>query len=431
MNIIEIINKKAGALPLNKEEIFYFVNNYPSQEITDYQMSALLMAIKINGMNNDEIFYYTEALINSGEHLIINNDFVDKHSTGGIGDKVSLALLPILAAMDLKIFKLSGRGLGFTGGTIDKLESIKNFQVNLTIKAALKQTEKIGLSITSQSPNLVPADGKIYSLRDVSGSVDSIPLIAASVISKKIASGAKNIFIDLKVGSGAFMTNMSEAKKLADTMKIIANRFDRNLFVLISSMNQPLGKMLGNGNEIYETILFLKQEIVLEDYYQILEKIATELYAKTKAVSIIEAKRLFEKVLKDGTAYRKFVEWITYQGANEAAISKQKNYWNPKVKFDVIAEKDGYFQFKDLKQIGYQLVEIGAGRKHKEDKLNYNSGIELYFKQNDFVKKNQKLFTVYNDSKIKTEIIEKLKQSMIVTNKSTKTDELFLGELRW
>jgi len=222
MNFVQIIDKKSKGLELNKEEINFFVSNYTEGNIPDYQASALLMAIKLKGITDHELVLYTRALIESGEIFPLNNELVDKHSTGGIGDKTSITLLPILAAMGLKIFKMSGRGLGFTGGTIDKLESVKGFNVNLTIDEVNDMVNDIGLSITGQTPKLVPADGKIYALRDITATVDSPALIAASIISKKIASGAKNILIDLKVGTGAFVNNVEDAKELARLMKLIA-----------------------------------------------------------------------------------------------------------------------------------------------------------------------------------------------------------------
>lgn len=426
LNIISIIDKKSKGLSLSEEEINFFVNGYLDKKIKDYQASSLLMAIKINGLDNNELISYNRALVNSGDILPLKEEYVDKHSTGGIGDKTSIALLPILASMDLKIFKMSGRGLGFTGGTIDKLESINGFNAELSIDEVNKMVDEIGLSITGQTPELVPADGMLYALRDITATVDSTPLIAASIMSKKIASGAKNILIDMKVGTGAFVSTIEEANKLAKLMKVLANDYNRNLFVLYSTMEQPLGNAVGNKNEVVEAIQSLNGNWP-SDFKILIEKIAIELYSKTKNVSLEEAIEKFDNVINSGKAKEKQYEWFQKHGVKnmEDAVS-----FNPKFKIEVNSSLKGYVSFKDVKQFGNALIEIGAGRKVKGDKLDFDSGIIFNKKIGDSVEVNELLFTITSSKEIPKSVIEEIKHNIII-NDIKKEAKVIIGELTW
>ncbi len=427
MNIVNIISKKSQSLPLTNEEINYFVNGVMDQSIKDYQTSALLMAIKLNGFNDDETIAYARALVESGEVLPLNNELVDKHSSGGIGDKTSIALLPILGAMGLKVFKMSGRGLGFTGGTIDKLESMKGFKGELSIDEVNQMVEEIGISITGQTPKLTPADGILYALRDVTATVDSHPLIAASIISKKIASGAKNILIDMKIGTGAFIPTIEEAKELARLMKLIANDFNRNLFVLFSSMDQPLGWTAGNKIEVNEAVNFLKGLNPSKDFGDLVKKIATELYSKSKGTSIDEAIEVYDEVLNSGKAMELQEIWFKRHGVEDYLNETQ---FEPAFREEVKATKSGYVSFKDTKQLGNALIELKAGRKTKGDALDFDSGIEFKVKRGEYVNEGDILFVVSSSTDIPTQVIESILNNYNI-NEDKQEANVILGEVAW
>ena len=426
MNFVQVIDKKSKGKKLNAEEIEFFVRGYVNDEIPDYQASAFLMAVKLKGFDDEELIIYTRELINSGETFPLNEELVDKHSSGGIGDKTSIALLPILSAMGLKIFKMSGRGLGFTGGTIDKLESVEGFNAELKVADFKKMVDEIGVSITGQTPKLVPADGKIYALRDITATVDSPQLIAASIISKKIASGAKNILIDLKVGSGAFMENVDDAKELARLMKLIAKDWNRNLFVLISSMSQPLGNYVGNKNEVYEAVESLKGNWP-KDFYALIKKISTELYSKSKNVTLEEAEKVFDEVVNSGAALAKQKEWFEKHGVKDF---EQSTKFNPAYKETFASDKDGFISFENVKDFGNYLIELKAGRKVKGDKLDFDSGIHFSFKTGDEIKKGQELFYVTSSQPIPDGMLEKIAK-LITINENKKDYNVIVDEVTW
>lgn len=426
MNIVTIIDKKSKGLSLTKEEINFFINGYINGEVKDYQASSLLMAVKLKGLDNEELIHYSRALVNSGEVFPLRDDYVDKHSTGGIGDKTSITLLPILATMGLKVFKMSGRGLGFTGGTIDKLESITGFDAELSIDSVEKMVNEIGLSITGQTPKLVPADGMLYALRDITATVDSPELIAASIMSKKIASGAKNILIDMKVGSGAFVSTIEEAKHLAHLMKVIAKDYDRNLFVLYSTMSQPLGNAVGNKNEVVEAMKALEGQWP-EDFKILVEKIATELYSKATNTSIEEAKVKFDEVIESGLAKEKQYEWFKKHGVINI---DEATAFNPKHTIEIKSDSEGYVSFSDVKQFGNALIEIKAGRKFKGDSLDFDSGIIFNKKEGDSVQKDELLFTVTSSNEIPESVINSIKENIIINNHK-KEVKVIVGELSW
>lgn len=427
MDIISIIDKKSKGLSLSQEEINSFVKLVVEEKIEDYQSSALLMAIKINGLTDEELIFYSKALIESGNTLPLRDDIVDKHSTGGVGDKVSILLLPILGAMGIKVFKISGRGLGFTGGTIDKLDGVDGFKTELSLEELNDMVSDIGISITSQTPNLVPADGILYKLRDVTATVDSLPLIAASIISKKIATGAKNILVDLKVGSGAFVSNLEEAQELARLMKLVAKEYERDLFVLFTSMHQPLGYMAGNLIEVNESMDALAEGLWAPDLKEIIKKIATELYAKVKGVTKKEANKKFEDIIKSGEAAKLQKTWFKSHGVTNFVNSTKLKSRNV---VSVKADKAGYVTFTDVKEIGFALIDIKAGRKTKDDEIDYHSGVIFKAKMGDFVEKGQELFTVTSVLVEPDKTAERIKACYEIVQAKPKVKHI-LGEVTW
>ena len=396
--IIEIINKKRLGKELSYKEIDYFFNKYLEGEVADYQMSSLLMAICINGMTDEDVFGLTKVFIDSGDVL----DFsdipgikVDKHSTGGIGDKTTLVIAPIVASCGVKVVKMSGRGLGYTGGTIDKLESIPGYKVNLEDKEIIKQVKDIGVVISSQTKNLVPMDKVIYSLRDVTGTVSSIGLIASSIMSKKIASGANKIVIDLKVGNGALLNNQEDAEKLADLMVKIGKKYNREVRVIINDMNTPLGYAIGNSLEVLEAIEILKGNEKDNHLVDVCYDLASEMISMAKGISKKEALKEVDDSINDGRAYNKFVEFVTRQGGNIDNIKISPNTKN------IRAYKTGKITKIDALEIGKLSVRLGAGRVNLDDKIDYGVGIKLNVQLGDKVKKGDLLATLYVNKDVK------------------------------
>lgn len=411
MNILDIINKKRLNSSLSKSEIEYVVRAYLDDTIKDYQMSSLLMAICINGMNQDEINYLTDAMINSGETIDLSNvggATVDKHSTGGVGDKTTLIVAPIVASLGVKVYKMSGRGLGHTGGTIDKLESIPGFKVDLTKKQFLSQVNKINLSVVSQTANLVPADKKIYALRDVTGTVESIPLIASSIMSKKIALGASNIVIDLKVGSGALIKNIDDATELATIMINIGKKYKRKVVCLLTNMDIPLGYNVGNSLEIKEAISVLKNEGE-ENLTNLCVALASHMVSLALKISFDEAREKVINTLKSGDALAKFYEFINFQ---QGRIDEMKDAL---YKYDVKAPINGFLTNIDAYIVGCYACEIGCGRRNKEDVIDYDAGIIIRKKINDYVSTNDIVFTAFSNSEIKD--FQRLLDSLTISSK--------------
>ena len=391
MNIVEIIERKKDGYTLTKEELEFSFNGFLNGDVTDYQMSSLLMAICIRGMNDKETFDLTDIFINSGDVLdlsCIDGVTVDKHSTGGVGDKTTLILGSIAASCGVKVAKMSGRGLGFTGGTIDKLESIPGFNVNLEKEEFLKQVNDVGFAITSQTGNLVPMDKKVYALRDVTGTVSSIPLIASSVMSKKIASGAEKIIIDIKVGSGALLKSKDDALKLSNLMKKIGYKYDREVETVISYMDIPLGVAVGNALEIQEVIDILKNKE--NNYLVALSKsLAAKMIAMAKDIELEDALKEVEDSLTSGRAYQKFLEVIKYQGGRIEELKISNNI------LEVKSPRNGHIVNMDAYEFGKLSLELGGGRKNKEDVINYSVGIVLNKKIGDDVKKGDTLCKLY------------------------------------
>ena len=395
MNVYNIIEKKKNNLNLTDDEIKYVVDGYTNGTIPDYQMSALLMAICINGMSDDEIFSLTKAMTDSGDKMDLSNfnNTVDKHSTGGVGDKTTLIVGPIVACLNCKVAKMSGRALGYTGGTIDKLESIEGFKTKLTKEQFFNQIDNVNIALISQTENIAPADKKIYALRDVTATVESIPLIASSIMSKKIASGAKNLVIDVKVGSGAFMKTKESAKKLAETIVKIGKNNNINSIAVLTNMDIPLGNNIGNALEVQEALSVLKNEGP-KDLKEVCIKLATLMNSITNNISYNESLSQVKKVLDTKQAYNKFLELVKSQGGNIESINK-----NPKYTHQVFSKNDGYITSMDTEKIGKISGMLGAGRLTKDDDIDYAAGIILNKKTSDYVSKNELLATFYSSKK--------------------------------
>ena len=388
MNILEIISKKRDGKELNKEEIEYFIKGYTNGEIQDYQAAALIMAIYINGMNDREITDLTLAMAYSGEVLDLScfgENVVDKHSTGGVGDKVSIVLLPIIAAMGIPVAKMSGRGLGFTGGTVDKMESIPGYKTNVEIEEFISNVKKIGISMIGQTMNLAPADKKIYALRDAISCVENIPLIASSIMSKKIASGANKIVIDVTVGKGAFMKTREDAQKLAEQMIRIGNLAEREVRCVLTPMDEPLGYAVGNSLEVIEAINFLKGDMPKDLKEVVLELGANMLQLAGKGNSIEENKLKMLETIKNGSAYNKLVEMVKNQGGDISYLENTTKFEKSKYISAVVTEKTGRVQEINAEEIGKLACYLGAGRVKKEDKIDSNVGIILNKKVGDEV----------------------------------------------
>lgn len=423
MRAVDLIQKKKEGKAHTKEEINFLVENYTKGIIEDYQMSAWLMAVCFQGLNDEETAYLTQAFVESGDILDfsdISNCIADKHSTGGVGDKVTIALIPILAQLGVYTAKLSGRGLGFTGGTIDKLESIPNFKVELTNEEFLKQIKDIKVAISSQSANLTPADGKIYALRDVTATVDNKSLICASVVSKKIASGANSIVLDVKYGSGAFLKTPQEARELGDLMIKTGKLLNRSIDVVISSMDQPLGYAVGNSLEVIEAIEFLKGNYK-DDLYEITLELAIKTLLNCKiAPDYNSAKNMIDDVIKDGSALEKFKEIIIHQKGNPDVINNYNLFKIGANKIEIKAPKTGYIKKLIALEVAHSAKLLGAGRDKKTDLINYGAGITLNKKIGDFVQKDETIMTLYFDEVADSKLSDSIE---IAKNSFTISDE--------
>ncbi|QKX37851.1 thymidine phosphorylase [Metamycoplasma hominis] len=411
MRIIDIINKKVENQTLTKEEIDFFIKEYVAENIPDYQAAALLMAIRLNGLSDAETAQLTDAMMHSGEVLdwsYLNKIIVDKHSTGGVGDKVSIALCPILAALGLTVAKMSGRGLGHTGGTLDKLESIDGYNFSVTDQQFRDLVEKHGIAIVGQNQKLVPADKKIYALRDVTGTVQSIPLIASSIMSKKLATGSNCILLDVKCGNGAFMKDINEAKKLGKLMIEIGKKLNRKIAVEITNMQQPLGKTIGNKIEVLEAIDTLNGHGPKDFTEIIYSSGSTLLVLAQKAKDEVEARKMIDEVINNKKAYNKFLEWISAQGGNIKVFEKDSKWFNPQYRQEIIANQSGYLKIKSAIDFGLVAMKLGAGRSKKEDSIDYEAGIYLNKSSNEYVNKGDVLFTLYSSKPINPELQKEL-----------------------
>ena len=397
MRMYDIIKKKRDGGQLSTAEIRFFIKGYVDGSIPDYQASALCMAIFYSGMTEKETAALTLAMANSGDTVDLSrfgNKTADKHSTGGVGDKTTLIVAPIAASLGCIMAKMSGRGLGHTGGTIDKLESIEGFNTALTPEEFFSTVEKTGLAVVGQTGNLTPADKKLYALRDVTATVDSIPLIASSIMSKKLAAGAHTIVLDVKCGSGAFMKTPEEAKALALEMVKIGNNCGRNTSAVITNMDRPLGKNIGNALEIKEAIEVLKGNGP-EDLREVCLSLATQIVSLSKGVDKNSARKLCEDALSSGKAFGKFKEWISAQGGNSQWVENPDLFPVAKFSKDILSQKDGYISGTDAESIGIASVMLGAGREKKDDTIDMSAGIIMHKKTGDFVKKGDSIATLY------------------------------------
>ncbi|MCC6188538.1 MAG: thymidine phosphorylase [Anaerolineales bacterium] len=402
MRAVDVITKKRDGGELSQAEIEFFVRGLTSGEIPDYQIAAWAMAVFFQGMTDRETTDLTLAMARSGDVLDLSDTVamaVDKHSTGGVGDKVTLVVEPLVAACGVPVGKMSGRGLSFSGGTIDKLESIPGFRTSLSTAEFKRQLREIGVVLTGQSANLAPADGKLYALRDVTGTVSSIPLIASSVMSKKIAGGAQAIVLDVKVGSGAFMPNLAEATRLARAMVAIARRAERRAVALISDMNQPLGHAVGNALEVREAIVALRGGGPDDLREHCLEVAAYLLLLARRARTVKAARVRVSAALDDGRAWEKFRQLVAAQGGEVRAIDEPDRLPTAHLIEEVAAPRGGYLAWVDAREIGMSAVDLGAGRAKKGDPIDHAVGLVIHHQVGDKVQRGQPLFTIHaNDA---------------------------------
>ena len=428
MKITELIEKKKKGLALNKEEINFIIEGAMNGTIADYQLSAFFMAVYFKGMNIDETTWMTEATVNSGTILDLSSigDVVaDKHSSGGVGDKITLIYLPLVSACGVPLAKLSGKGLGHTGGTIDKLNSIPGFNCELELDDFLNKVKKIGLAIASQTHNLTPADGKFYALRDVTSTIDIIPLIAVSIVSKKIASGANCIILDVKCGEGAFIKTIEDAKKLSEIMVEVGKRLGRKICAVVTNMNEPLGHAIGNAIEVIESIEFLKGN-TQKDLKDVTFELAAQTLLRTnKAKSKDEAYNMLEEALNSGRALNKLKELIISQNGDASVIDDYSKFPQPNQKVEIYADKSGFINHINPLNIAKATKLLGAGRTLKEDPIDYAVGIILNKKAGEKIEEKELLATLYvNDTNNLDEAISMTKKAFIIDKELKEIDSL-------
>lgn len=421
MNFLDIIQKKKENKALSEEEIKFFIENYVKGEIPDYQVSAFLMAVYFNKLNLDETYYLTKAMIDSGDRVDLSEvpgSKVDKHSTGGVGDTVTLVLGPLLASVGLVFAKMSGRGLGHTGGTLDKLESIPGFNINIGGKEFVEILKKSNIAVIGQTENIVPADKLLYALRDATATVDNVSLIASSILSKKIALGTDALVLDVKVGSGAFMKDVPSAIELSELMVNLGKKFGRNTKAIITSMNEPLGDAIGNSLEVIEAINILKgkksghlKEIALKIGSKLM---IMEGLAKTED----EARKVLEGKISDGSAIEKFKEMVELQGGDSSYIDNTNKFKKSSIIKDIVSEERGYVKSIEAIEIGIASRDLGAGRHKKGDVLDLSAGIYLHKKVSDFVEKGEKIATIYTEKENEVEgAIDRIKAAYTFSDK--------------
>lgn len=431
MRAVDLIIKKRDKLPLTAEELEFLIRSYTDGVIPDYQMAAWAMAVRLNGMDPQEITDLTLSMAHSGDMLNlkdIGSLVVDKHSTGGVGDKTTLTVAPIVAACGLPVGKMSGRGLGFSGGTIDKLESIPGFHADLSTAEFLDQLKQYGIVISGQSADLAPADGKLYALRDVTGTVDSIPLIASSIMSKKIASGADAIVLDVKTGRGAFMKTLAQAEALADVMVSIGRLSKRRVIAVLSPMDQPLGFAVGNALEVKEAVEMLRGRGP-EDYrYHCLHLAAYMLLLGNKVTTVDEGILLAEKAIRNGSGMAKFRELIQAQGGDVRVVDDLESLPKAGQVFQIEAEQTGWVSAVDAKEIGESSVILGAGRVKKGDPIDPAVGIMVKAKIGDKVEKGQVVFEVHVNNEARYhEAMVKIKKALFISQRPVEVPPYFLG----
>ena len=406
MNILEIISKKRDKNELSKEEIEYFVKEYTNGNIADYQAAALVMAIYLNGMTEREITDLSIAMAYSGDVLdlsCLGENIVDKHSTGGVGDKVSIILLPIIASLGIPVAKMSGRGLGFTGGTVDKLESIPGYRTNIEIDEFINNVKKVGISMIGQTMNLAPADKKLYALRDTISCVENIPLIASSIMSKKIASGANKIVLDVTVGKGAFMKTKEDALKLSQMMIKIGELAGREVVCIQTKMDEPLGYAVGNILEVKEAIKFLKGYMPKDLKDVVFELGANMIKLAGKGDDLEKNKSLIQENIVNVKAFEKLVQMVKNQGGDVSYLNDLEKFEKPKYIISVKAEKSGVVKEVNAEEVGKLACMLGAGRIRKEDEIDYSAGIFVNKKVGDYVEIKEPLAFIYTNKEDKIE----------------------------
>jgi pyrimidine-nucleoside phosphorylase len=418
MRALDIIDKKRYKKELSKEEIQFFIDGFVKGSIPDYQMSALAMAIVLNGMTSQETAYLTHSMMYSGEVLDLSKIpgiKVDKHSTGGVGDKTSLVLGPMVASLGAKVTKMSGRGLGHSGGTLDKLESIPGMSISLTSEQFIQQVTDIGIALMGQSETLVPADKKIYALRDVTGTVESIPLIASSIMSKKLATGADAILLDVKYGQGAFMKTSKDAIKLAKAMIQIGKHLNRDTRAVITDMDQPLGNAIGNALEVIEAVQTLQGNGPKDLVELCVESGSTMLLQAKLYTDKEKARNALLNSIKDGSAYLKLKQFIHAQGGDTTYLDNPEKFSKAKYTYIIKSDQTGYIKTCQALTLGTAAMKLGGGRLTKEDVIDYSSGILLNKKIGDQVNEGETLATCFTNYENVESIIADIKNAFVVT----------------
>lgn len=426
MIFTDIITKKRNKEELTNQEIEFFVSSVTNDSVPDYQISALLMAIVLNGMSDAETLCLTESMAKSGDMLDLSplgDNTVDKHSTGGVGDKTTLVIAPIVAALGCNVAKMSGKGLGHTGGTIDKLEAIDGYKTTLSGEEFINIAKKHGVCVTGQSGNLTPADKKLYAIRDVTATVESIPLIASSIMSKKLAAGAKNIVLDVKYGSGAFMKTKRDAELLAKTMVKIGKGAERNTAALITNMNTPLGNAIGNSLEVIEAAELLKGNYS-KDLFEICTSLAANMYKLCSSLTYDECLARVYEVIEDGTAFKKLCDWVEAQGGNTELLTGKQKFKKSEAEITVSSTTTGFVSETDCYKIGKAACLCGAGRQTLDEKLDLSAGIILHKKTGDYVKSGEPLATLYGKAEKLYDAEKLLLSAYKFTNQKVKKQKL-------
>ncbi len=427
MRMVDVIQKKRNGKELTKEEINFFIQGYTKGDIPDYQASALMMAIYFNGMKSTETALLTQAMVESGETIdlsAIEGHKVDKHSTGGVGDKTTFIVGPLVASVGVPVAKMSGRGLGHTGGTLDKLESIEGFHIEMTKDEFVNNVNTHKLSVAGQTGNLAPADKKLYALRDVTATVDSIPLIAGSIMSKKLASGADGIVLDVKTGSGAFMKKLDDSEALAKEMVNIGNNLGRHTVAVISDMSQPLGYEVGNANEVREACQVLQGENI-EDLRLLSLELASHMTVIAGAFENFEtAYKALEQNLKNGKAFESFRTLVKAQGGDVSVIDDLSKLPQAKYHIEVTAQQDGYVSEIDAESVGVAAMYLGAGRATKDDQINHGVGITLKKKVGDKVRKGEALVVLHSDQEQPSDSVNKIHEAYSLSEQAPNKPQL-------
>lgn len=433
MRMYDLLLKKRRGFELTPEEIDFFVQGYTKGEIPDYQASAFCMAVCYSGMTEQETSALTYSMARSGDTVdlsMFGDLTVDKHSTGGVGDKTSLIVCPVVASLGAKVAKMSGRGLGHTGGTVDKLESIPGYKTTMTMEAFMDQVDKVGLALIGQTGNLAPADKKLYALRDVTATVDSIPLITSSIMSKKIAAGSKNIVLDVKTGSRAFMKTVEDSRNLAENMVKIGKACGRRMTAVISDMDTPLGYNIGNSLEVIEAVNILKGK-QKGDLYDVCVVLASEMTTLFLGVSHEKAKSLVVESIESGKAYDKMLEWVNAQGGDVSYIEDTEKFKKTTYAHEILSPESGYIYSMNAEEIGKAACLLGAGRVRKEDVIDPSAGIILSKKKGEKVAAGEVLATLYTDDQSSLPAAEKsFISSLTISEKEPEHQPLIAGIIR-